>query len=51
MRDADGILAPMVINGSYVTPDCVFNSSCPYGLMNYFQVIANKMFFLKTYYF
>uniref|UniRef100_A0A0M3IU96 AA_permease domain-containing protein n=2 Tax=Ascaris lumbricoides TaxID=6252 RepID=A0A0M3IU96_ASCLU len=39
VRDADGIIAPMVINGSYVTPDCVFNSSCPYGLMNYFQVM------------
>uniref|UniRef100_A0A914D3X6 Amino acid permease/ SLC12A domain-containing protein n=1 Tax=Acrobeloides nanus TaxID=290746 RepID=A0A914D3X6_9BILA len=45
VRDADGINFPMLANSStstftfYSVPDCAANSSCPYGLMNYFQVM------------
>ncbi|KHN71137.1 Solute carrier family 12 member 2 [Toxocara canis] len=39
VRDADGIIPPFVVNGAHSIPDCTFNSTCPYGLMNYFQVM------------
>lgn len=41
VRYADGFQQPYLINGSYFIPDCAHNNTCPYGLMNYFQV--NKL--------
>lgn len=55
VRDADGINFPMLANSStstftfYSVPDCAANSSCPYGLMNYFQVKLLTLARLKTY--
>uniref|UniRef100_A0A914CBT2 Solute carrier family 12 member 3 n=1 Tax=Acrobeloides nanus TaxID=290746 RepID=A0A914CBT2_9BILA len=44
VRDADGINPPMLNNdsnvpGYYVKPPCALNYTCPYGLMNYFQIV------------
>ncbi|WKY10102.1 hypothetical protein Q1695_002448 [Nippostrongylus brasiliensis] len=39
VRDADGIFPPSWNGSVFTPPDCAFNSSCPYGLMNYFQVM------------
>jgi amino acid transporter len=43
VRDATGFDIPQlsVTALGYVQPDCVFNGTCPYGLMNYFQVRIN----------
>ncbi|KAI1714628.1 solute carrier family 12 domain-containing protein [Ditylenchus destructor] len=41
VRDADGIYIPMLLSQLNATgiPACVGNASCPYGLMNYFQIV------------
>ncbi|TKR87167.1 hypothetical protein L596_011614 [Steinernema carpocapsae] len=53
LRDADGANIPVLLsalNSSndptgfgnyYVQPSCVANDTCPYGLMNYFQVMES----------
>lgn len=43
VRDADGVHSPTLNNNSnvpgyYMKPPCAYDYSCPYGLMNYFQV-------------
>lgn len=45
IRDADGIFAPVIVNGNHIKPACAVNSTCPYGLMNYFQVLLNLIYF------
>ncbi|OZC12082.1 K-Cl cotransporter [Onchocerca flexuosa] len=42
VRYADGFKLPYIINNSYFIPDCAQNNTCPYGLMNYFQVMENE---------
>uniref|UniRef100_A0A914VZI6 Solute carrier family 12 member 2 n=1 Tax=Plectus sambesii TaxID=2011161 RepID=A0A914VZI6_9BILA len=42
VRDADGLSPPLFSNESslkWIQPDCVYNATCEYGLMNYFQVM------------
>uniref|UniRef100_A0A914XYB5 Uncharacterized protein n=1 Tax=Panagrolaimus superbus TaxID=310955 RepID=A0A914XYB5_9BILA len=45
VRDADGISFPEIDSNStsffqsYIIPECATNNTCPYGLMNYFQVM------------
>uniref|UniRef100_A0A914VQK0 Uncharacterized protein n=1 Tax=Plectus sambesii TaxID=2011161 RepID=A0A914VQK0_9BILA len=41
VRDATGLSAPILANDSWTwtDPDCVWNTTCQYGLMNYFQVM------------
>ncbi|EYC27812.1 hypothetical protein Y032_0008g197 [Ancylostoma ceylanicum] len=39
VRDADGLSAPMWNNSIFVPPDCAANKTCPYGLMNYYQIM------------
>lgn len=43
VRDADGLNVPVLNMGDeekgyYAKPGCYANETCPYGLMNYFQV-------------
>ncbi|EJD74990.1 hypothetical protein LOAG_17781 [Loa loa] len=45
VRYADGYQLPYIINNSYFIPDCAHNNTCPYGLMNYFQVMENESFY------
>ncbi|KAK6107385.1 K-Cl cotransporter family protein [Brugia pahangi] len=45
VRYADGYQQPYIINNSYFIPDCAQNNTCPYGLMNYFQVMENESFY------
>ncbi|EPB72965.1 amino acid permease [Ancylostoma ceylanicum] len=45
VRDADGLSAPMWNNSIFVPPDCAANKTCPYGLMNYYQVLGISMHF------
>lgn len=43
VRDATGLGPPLTyLNGSYtyIAPACVANQTCPYGLLNYFQVYS-----------
>ncbi|VDO18867.1 unnamed protein product [Heligmosomoides polygyrus] len=39
VRDADGIFPPAWNATVFVPPDCAANYTCPYGLMNYFQIM------------
>ncbi|VDM61432.1 unnamed protein product [Angiostrongylus costaricensis] len=36
---ADGIFPPLWNGTVFIPPDCTLNSTCPYGLMNYFQIM------------
>ncbi|KAM3718078.1 Solute carrier family 12 member [Dirofilaria immitis] len=45
VRYADGRQQPYIINNSYFIPDCALNNTCPFGLMNYFQVMENESFY------
>jgi amino acid transporter len=46
VRDADGLSSPLLKNSQYLVnglkqyeqPICAMNSTCPYGLVNYYQV-------------
>ncbi|KAK6755992.1 hypothetical protein RB195_014406 [Necator americanus] len=38
-RDADGLLPPIWNGSVFIPPDCTLNSTCQYGLMNYFQIM------------
>lgn len=45
LRDADGFSAAEMLNSTLrndISPACADNSTCPYGLMNYFQVLVCK---------
>ncbi|CAG9537340.1 unnamed protein product [Cercopithifilaria johnstoni] len=42
VRYADGYQQPYIVNNSYFIPDCAHNNTCPYGLMNYFQVMETE---------
>uniref|UniRef100_A0A915PZ03 Uncharacterized protein n=1 Tax=Setaria digitata TaxID=48799 RepID=A0A915PZ03_9BILA len=45
VRYADGYQQPYIINNTYFVPACAQNNTCPYGLMNYFQVMENESFY------
>ncbi|KAE9413363.1 hypothetical protein Angca_004577, partial [Angiostrongylus cantonensis] len=36
---ADGIFPPLWNGTVFISPDCTVNNTCPYGLMNYFQIM------------
>ena len=49
MRDASGLMVPeLIANDSWqhVVPDCAANGTCPYGLLNFFQVNVSVSFAL-----
>ncbi|VDM65821.1 unnamed protein product [Strongylus vulgaris] len=37
--DADGISPPIWNGTNFIPPECAVNQTCPYGLMNYFQIM------------
>ncbi|VDK47182.1 unnamed protein product [Cylicostephanus goldi] len=39
VRDADGISPPMFNGTTFIPPECAANHTCPYGLMNYYQIM------------
>ncbi|KAK6053002.1 solute carrier family 12 member 3 domain protein, partial [Cooperia oncophora] len=43
-KDADGINPPMWNGTVFKPPDCAANNTCPYGLMNYFQIMEMESF-------
>uniref|UniRef100_A0A0N4WGM8 AA_permease domain-containing protein n=1 Tax=Haemonchus placei TaxID=6290 RepID=A0A0N4WGM8_HAEPC len=43
-RDADGLSPPMWNGTVFKPPDCAANATCPYGLMNYFQIMEMESF-------
>lgn len=45
VRDASGLMAPALVDSGWTWdyPDCAWNSTCEYGLLNYFQVSAAKL--------
>uniref|UniRef100_A0A7I4YS88 AA_permease domain-containing protein n=1 Tax=Haemonchus contortus TaxID=6289 RepID=A0A7I4YS88_HAECO len=44
VRDADGLSPPMWNGTIFKPPDCAANATCPYGLMNYFQIMEMESF-------
>uniref|UniRef100_A0A1I7XVJ4 Solute carrier family 12 member 3 n=1 Tax=Heterorhabditis bacteriophora TaxID=37862 RepID=A0A1I7XVJ4_HETBA len=44
VRDADGLNFPLWNGSTLISPQCAVNSTCPYGLMNYFQVMEMESF-------
>ncbi|CAB3409641.1 unnamed protein product [Caenorhabditis bovis] len=42
VRHADGISPPMFNESVFVPPECAENATCPYGLMNFYQVLETE---------